>query len=630
MVKRVVLCWVNVAMVLLMAFSGAVANPNVPQPGYRIGPNDVIRIQVFGEDDLTLESRVGGDGKLNYPLLGVLHVGGQTTEDLQADLTKRLAAGYVRLPKVTVSIVRHRNIYVSGEVKAPGGFPYEDGLTAQKAITMAGGFTEKAAKNLLTVTRRKADQDEIVNAQLHTPLFPDDTIVVGQVQKFYLMGEVTRPGSYPYPFEEQLTANKAVSLAGGFTEKAEKQVFKVTRVTESGAQTVAIGVDDVILPNDILSVNTQNRKFYISGEVRTPGAYPYNENISLQKALAMAGGATEKADRQALTVRRVVEGQEQSLVLSLEAAVQPEDLIIVREGQRVYVTGEVKTPGRYAYEPGATIQRVLTLAGGVTEKAEASVVKLTRTTEQGVETTVVPQDAVVLPEDIILVVPKSDKFYVSGEVKNPGSYTHKEGLSLQKALAMAGGVTERGDVERLQLVRIVNNQEEHPVVTLESPIMPEDTIVVAERQKVYVTGEVRTPGRYAYEAGISVQKAISMAGGFTEKADKTDVRVERRGAQGVTTLQVDPNAPVQPDDLLVIPQARRFYVNGEVKKPGDFWYERGLTLHMAITMAGGFTDKASKTPKVLRKVNGQERTVELALDAPILPDDIIVVSQRFF
>jgi len=630
MVKRVVLCWVNVAMVLLMAFSGAVANPNVPQPGYRIGPNDVIRIQVFGEDDLTLESRVGGDGKLNYPLLGVLHVGGQTTEDLQADLTKRLAAGYVRSPKVTVSIVRHRNIYVSGEVKAPGGFAYEDGLTAQKAITMAGGFTEKAAKNLLTVTRRKADQDEIVNAQLHTPLFPDDTIVVGQVQKFYLMGEVTRPGSYPYPFEEQLTANKAVSLAGGFTEKAEKQVFKVTRVTESGAQTVAIGVDDVILPNDILSVNTQNRKFYISGEVRTPGAYPYNENISLQKALAMAGGATEKADRQALTVRRVVEGQEQSLVLSLEAAVQPEDLIIVREGQRVYVTGEVKTPGRYAYEPGATIQRVLTLAGGVTEKAEVSVVKLTRTTEQGVETTVVPQDAVVLPEDIILVVPKSDKFYVSGEVKNPGSYTHKEGLSLQKALAMAGGVTERGDVERLQLVRIVNNQEEHPVVTLESPIMPEDTIVVAERQKVYVTGEVRTPGRYTYEAGISVQKAISMAGGFTEKADKTDVRVERRGAQGVTTLQVDPNAPVQPDDLLVIPQARRFYVNGEVKKPGDFWYERGLTLHMAITMAGGFTDKASKTPKVLRKVNGQERTVELALDAPILPDDIIVVSQRFF
>ncbi|GMV52051.1 MAG: hypothetical protein NBKEAIPA_02769 [Nitrospirae bacterium] len=625
MVKRVLLCWVNAVMVLLLAFGVAAA-----ESGYRIGPNDVIRIQVYGEDDLTLESRVGGDGKLNYPLLGMLQVGGQTTEDLQADLTKRLAAGYVRSPKVSVTIVRHRNVYVSGEVKAPGGFAFEDGLTVQKAITMAGGFTEKAAKNTLSITRRKAEKEELLSAQLHTPLLPDDTIVVGQLQKFYLMGEVTRPGPYPYPSEDQLTANKAISLAGGFTDKAERQVLKVTRVTESGALTVAIGPDDVVLPNDILAVSTQNRKFYISGEVRTPGAYPFNETISLQKALAMAGGATEKADRQALTVRRVVGGQEQTLVLPLEAAVQPEDLIIVREGQRVYVTGEVKTPGRYPFEAGATVQRVLTLAGGVTEKAEASVVKLTRTTAEGVETTVVALDAAVVPEDIILVVPKSDRFYVSGEVKNPGGYAHKEGLSLQKALAMAGGATEKGDVERVQVVRIVNHQEEHVAVTLESLVLPEDTIVVAERQKVYVTGEVRTPGRYTYEAGLSVQKAVSMAGGFTEKADKLDVRVERRGAGGVTTVPVEPQAVLQPEDLVVIPQARRFYVNGEVKKPGDFWYERGLTLHMAITMAGGFTEKASKTPKVLRRVNGQERTVEVALDAPIQPDDIIVVVQRFF
>jgi protein involved in polysaccharide export with SLBB domain len=193
--KRVVLCWVNVAMVLLMAFSGAVANPNVPQSGYRIGPNDVIRIQVFGEEDLTVESRVGGDGKLNYPLLGVLQVGGQTTEALQAELTKRLADGYVRMPKVSVSIVRHRNVYVTGEVKAPGGFPFEDGLTAQKAITMAGGFTEKAAKAVLSITRRTANQEGTLSAQLDTALLPDDLIVVGQLQKFYLMGEVTRPGS---------------------------------------------------------------------------------------------------------------------------------------------------------------------------------------------------------------------------------------------------------------------------------------------------------------------------------------------------------------------------------------------------------------------------------------------------
>jgi polysaccharide export outer membrane protein len=437
METRVISCWLSIVLTVLMVLHAAAAETQAPPSGYRIGPNDVIRIQVFGEDDLTVEGRVGGDGKLDYPLLGVLQVGGKTTQDLQAILTKRLAAGYVRSPKVMVSIVRHRNIYISGEVKAPGGFPFEDGLTAQKAVTMAGGFTDKAARNTLTITRRTEGHEQTFSAPLTASLLPDDVIVVAQLQKFYLMGEVMRPG--PYPFEEQLTAKKAVSFGGGFTEKADKKTLKVTRVTESGAQTIPIGPDDLILPSDILAVGSHNYKVYISGEVKAPGAYPYSDNISLQKALTLAGGVTEKADRKELTVRRVVGGQEQSLVLPLEAAVQPEDLIIVREGQRVYVTGEVKTPGRYAYEAGATIQRVLTLAGGVTEKAEVGVVKLTRMTKQGVETTVVSQDAVVLPDDIILVSPKSDQFYISGEVKTPGSYAHKDGLSLQKALAMAGG-----------------------------------------------------------------------------------------------------------------------------------------------------------------------------------------------
>ena len=626
--NRIFWCWLSCALALLVAVTATATESSPVQSGYRIGPNDVIRIQVFGEEDLTVESRVGGDGKLNYPLLGVLQVGGQTTEALQAELTKRLADGYVRMPKVSVSIVRHRNVYVTGEVKAPGGFPFEDGLTAQKAITMAGGFTEKAAKAVLSITRRTANQEGTLSAQLDTALLPDDLIVVGQLQKFYLMGEVTRPGQYPH--EDLLTVKKAVSLAGGFTEKAEKLPLRVTRGTQSGAQTLAIGQDELVLPSDILAVGSHNHKVYISGEVRTPGAYPYSENISIQKALTLAGGVTEKADREDLTVRRIVDGQERTLVLKLDALVEPEDLIVVPEGQKVYVTGEVKTPGRYAYESGATVQRVLTLAGGVTEKAEASVVKVTRMKEQGVETAVLPQDALVFPEDIILVVPVTAKFYVSGEVKTPGSYAYKEGLSLQKALAMAGGLTDKGDHDRLEIVRMANNREERSVVTLETPVLPDDTIVVSERQKFYVTGEVKTPGRYFYESGISMQKAITMAGGFTEKADKADLRVERRQDKAVAVTSADPNALVLPDDLIVVPQARRFYVNGEVKKPGDYWYERGLTLHMAITMAGGFTDKASKTPKVLRKVNGQERTVELALDAPVLPDDIIVVAQRFF
>ncbi len=617
-----------VGLILFGALGAASAGHEGAQAGYRIGPNDVIRIQVFGEDDLTVEGRVGGDGKLNYPLLGALRVEGRTTDELQRELTTRLADGYVRQPKVSVSIAKHRNFYVSGEVKTPGGFPFEDGLTVQKAVTMAGGFTEKAARGMLLVTRPTGQQEQSIPAQLHTPLLPDDSLVVGQVQKFFLMGEVAHPGSYPY--EDQLTANKAISLGGGFTDKADRQELRVTRVTDVGAQTLHLTPDDVVLPNDILAISTQNRKFYITGEVRNAGSYLYGDHITLQKALALAGGPTEKADKEHVAVRRVVDGQARTLVLKLDEEVQIDDLIVVGEGQKLYVIGEVKTPGRYTYESGATIERALSLAGGVTDKAEATIVKVTRTKGKGVETLVLPHEAPVLPSDIILVVRNTYRFYVNGEVKTPGSYAHKDGLSLQKALAMAGGLTEKGDMDRMKLVRIVEDREEQLPASLETLILPDDTVVVPERRKFYVTGEVKTPGRYFYEPGISVQKAITMAGGFTEKADKVDFKVERFNGQAVSTMSADPNSPALPDDLIVVQQARRFYVNGEVKKPGDYGYERGLTLHKAITMAGGFTEKASKQPKVLRMVNGEERALELALDAPVLPDDIIVIAQRFF
>ena len=122
-----------------------------------------------------------------------------------------------------------------------------------------------------------------------------------------------------------------------------------------------------------------------------------------------------------------------------------------------------------------------------------------------------------------------------------------------------------------------------------------------------------------------------MAGGFTEKADKAEIKVTRLNGNTVESMVLEADAVVMPDDLLVVVQAKKIYVNGEVRLSGVFPFEKGLTVHKAITMAGGFTDKAAKTStKVLRSINGQEHTVEVTLDAPVLPEDIIVVPQRFF
>ena len=109
------------------------------------------------------------------------------------------------------------------------------------------------------------------------------------------------------------------------------------------------------------------------------------------------------------------------------------------------------------------------------------------------------------------------------------------------------------------------------------------------------------------------------------------ITITRAHGSQVDILTLEPDAMVRPDNLVAVAQARKFYVNGEVRRAGDYPYERELTLHKAITMAGGFTDKASTSrAKVIRKIEGKEQEISLGLEGIILQEDIIVVPRSFF
>ncbi len=607
--------------------SGAAADMPAPDV-YRLGQNDVVRIQVFGEEDLTVETKVGGDGTINYPLLGSLDVAGKTVKEIQDFLTKRLSEGYVRSPKVTVLMVRYRNFYLSGEVRNPGAYSFEAGMTVQKAVSLAGGFTDKAEMRSVSITRRGPSRTEVATSGMEASVLPDDIIVVGQLQKFYVTGEVRTPGRLL--FEPGMTVQKAIGLSGGLTEKGDPDGVRLTRLG-AVVKTVAAGGDTPVQPDDIIVVEGQIHKIYVSGEVRTPGGYSYKEGLNVQKALALAGGLTEKAEKSSVRVIRRVNGKEEALAVDMGASLAPEDTIVVPEGQRVYISGEVKTPGRYVYERGLTVQKAVSMAGGMTERADPAGIKVTRLKETGIETGAAAPETAVQPDDIIVVEGQIHKIYVSGEVRTPGGYSYKEGLNVQKALALAGGLTEKAERNGLKVVRQVGGREESHPVTLATTVQPEDTIVVPEGQKFFVSGEIRTPGRYLYEPGLTVQKALSMAGGLTDKADKADIKITRIEAGTIQTVVLDPQDVILPNDVVVVPQAQKIYVEGEVKHPGHFPFEKGMTVHMAIAMAGGFTDKASQgSTKVLRKVDGQEQSERAKLDGPVQPNDIIVVPQRFF
>jgi protein involved in polysaccharide export with SLBB domain len=119
--------------------------------GYRLGTGDLISISVYDEADLSLEVRIGLSGQISYPLLGDVVVSGLTPKLLEQNLTRGLKGLYLVAPSVNVSIIEYRPFYVIGEVKKPGSYAFHPGLTVDKAISISGGFTERASKSSIYV-----------------------------------------------------------------------------------------------------------------------------------------------------------------------------------------------------------------------------------------------------------------------------------------------------------------------------------------------------------------------------------------------------------------------------------------------------------------------------------------------
>jgi len=144
---------------------------------YRLSAGDRVRIAVFGEPDLSVTLRIDGSGDISYPLLGELHVEGLTSEGLEQLITGRLKGPYLVDPKVSVSIDQYREFFIMGQVNRPGSYPYMPGLTVRKAISIAGGFTEIAARGKLYLIPETFPQHER-RVQPTTAVGPGDTVVV--------------------------------------------------------------------------------------------------------------------------------------------------------------------------------------------------------------------------------------------------------------------------------------------------------------------------------------------------------------------------------------------------------------------------------------------------------------------
>jgi len=164
---------------LLFILFGAALSATEPG-NYRLGTGDSIRIHVFQEEDLTIETKIGDTGTITYPLLGEIQVTGLTVSQLEKKIHSGLKDGYLVNPQVSISVAEYRQFFINGEVKSPGAYSYVPGLTVRKAISLAGGFAERAAKDNILILHEGSKDSKPVRGKIDDKVRPGDIITVEQ------------------------------------------------------------------------------------------------------------------------------------------------------------------------------------------------------------------------------------------------------------------------------------------------------------------------------------------------------------------------------------------------------------------------------------------------------------------
>lgn len=145
---------------------------------YQLGPNDRVKIIVFGHDDLSGEFLIDDQGRLSLPLIQIVEAQGLTPRQLEASITSKLKPDFLINPRVSVEVLSYRQFYIMGEVKKPGGYAYVNGMTAVNAVALAGGYTYRAKKSYFFIIRENDSKKEKIKIDMKTAIRPGDVIEV--------------------------------------------------------------------------------------------------------------------------------------------------------------------------------------------------------------------------------------------------------------------------------------------------------------------------------------------------------------------------------------------------------------------------------------------------------------------
>lgn len=145
---------------------------------YTIGPEDRLKITVFGEQELSADYRVGSDGTIAFPLIGDVNVEGLTIRQTEEAIRERLKQGFLKKPSVSIEIAESRPFYILGEVRRPGSYNYIAGMNVLQAVAISGGFTYRANRKTIEILRGAKAPSEPLETTTTETVKPGDIIFI--------------------------------------------------------------------------------------------------------------------------------------------------------------------------------------------------------------------------------------------------------------------------------------------------------------------------------------------------------------------------------------------------------------------------------------------------------------------
>lgn len=495
---------------------------NIPVPSnYIVGPGDVLDVLLYGSQNHAYEMNVGNDGRINFPELGPINVGGQLFSAVQTEIESRVRRQMIGV-RASVSMAETRSIqvFVMGDAFDPGSYTISGLGTITSALYAAGGISNAGSLRNVELKRNGAvvAKLDLYDLLIHGSTADDAKLLQGDVvfippvgPTVAVDGQVERPAIYEVKHED--TPAQAIALAGGFTPDADTARATLTRIEPDGRRVVlpldlsaSGGRVEGLRNGDYIDVPllkpSLDAAVTLQGNVYTAGIYEYHPQMRLTDVIGSVDALKPNTDLHYVLIRRDLPPDRRIEAVSADLAaalahpgtsadpiLMPRDQVTVfdlsssrdriiqpildelqaqstaaQPEQMVNVQGKVNVPGDYPLEPGMTVADLIRAGGGLADAAYSGDAELTR--------------------------------YVV--TKDGTRRTRILDVDLREALA--------GNPEAdLRL-------EPYDVLSVK------EVSQWANQESIELTGQVRFPGTYTIKPGETLRSVIERAGGLTPYA----------------------------------------------------------------------------------------------------------------